>query len=82
MIAISPFVYRLFDIYEPGVCHFIDCEADLSNLSPLVDPSHPACEIVRGDTQWLGSNFLWVYCVYLSCRILTQSIFCFKSVNL
>ena len=51
-------VYRLFDIYEPEVCHFIDHEASLGNLSPLPDPSHPACEIIRGDTQWLKSNFL------------------------
>ena len=58
LIVISPFVYRLFDIYEPGVCHFIDCEASLGNLSPLLDPSHPACEIIREDTQWLRSNFL------------------------
>ena len=55
---ISPFMYRLFDIYKPGVCHFIDREASLGNLSPLLDPSHPACEIIRGDTQWLRSNFL------------------------
>ena len=57
-IVISPFVYRFFDIYKPWVCHFIDCEASLGNLSPLLDPSHPACEIIRGDTQWLRSNFL------------------------
>ena len=58
LIVISPFVYRLFDIYKPGVCHFIDHEASLGNLSPPLDPSHPACEIIRGDTQWLRSNFL------------------------
>ena len=55
---IFPFMYRLFDIYEPGVCHFIDHEASLGNLSPLLDPSHAACEISRGDTQQLRSNFL------------------------
>ena len=48
---IFPFMYRLFDIYEPGVCHFIDHKASLGNLSPLLDPSHAACEIIRGDTQ-------------------------------
>ena len=58
LIIIFLFVYRLFDIYEPGVCHFIDCEASLGNLSPLLDPSHPACEIIRGDTQQVRSNFL------------------------
>ena len=58
LIVISLFVYRLFDIYEPGVCHFIDREASLGNLSPPLDPSHPAYEIIRGDTQWLRSNFL------------------------
>ena len=30
-------VYRLFDIYEPGLHHLIDCEASLGNLSPLPD---------------------------------------------
>ena len=40
--SFSFFVYRLFDIYEPGVCHFIDHEASLSNLSPSLDPSHVA----------------------------------------
>ena len=59
------FIHRLFDIYEPGVCHFIDHEASLGNASPLLDASHPACEVIRGDTQWLRSNFLWVYYVYL-----------------
>ena len=48
---IFPFMYRLFDIYEPGVCHFIDCKAGLGNLLPLLDPSHAACGIIRGDTQ-------------------------------
>ena len=58
LIVIPPFVYRLFDIYEPRLCHFIDCEASLGNLSPPLDPFHPACEIIRGDTQQLRSNFL------------------------
>ena len=56
-MIISSFVYRLFDIYEPGVCHFIDHETSLGNLLPLLDPFHPAYEIIRGDTQWLRSNF-------------------------
>ena len=51
LIAIFPFVYRLFDIYKSGVCHFIDHEASLGNLSPPLDSSHPACEIIRRDAQ-------------------------------
>ena len=51
-------MYRLFDIYEPGMCHFIDHEASLSNASSPLDASHPACEVIRGDTQGLKSNFL------------------------
>ena len=51
-------MYRLFDIYEQGVCHFIDHEASLSNASSPLDASHPACEVIRGDTQCLESNFL------------------------
>ena len=51
LIMIFPFMYRLFDIYEPWGCHFIDHEASLGNLSPLLDPSHAACEIIRGDRQ-------------------------------
>ena len=56
---------RLFDIYEPGMCHFIDHEASLSNALPPLDASHPAYEVIRGDRQCLKSNFLWVYYVYL-----------------
>ena len=51
LTVIFPFIFRLFDIYEPGVCHFIDREASLGNVSPLLDASHPACKIIRGDTQ-------------------------------
>ena len=54
---------------QTRVCHFIGCEASLGNLSPPLDSSHPACEIIRGDTQRLRSNFLWVYYVYFSCQI-------------
>ena len=63
-IAFS-FIYRLFDIYKPGVCHFIDCEASLSNALPPLDAFHPAHEVIRGDIQWLKSNFLLVYYVCL-----------------
>ena len=52
------FVYRLFDIYEPGSCHLIDHEASLGNLSPPPDFFHSACEAIRGDIQRLRSNFL------------------------
>ena len=41
-----------------GVCHFIDHEASLGNVSPLLDAFHPARETIRGDTQQLRSNFL------------------------
>ena len=58
LTVIFPFIYRLFDIYQPGVCHFIDHEASLGNASPPLDASHPACEIIREDTQQLRSNFL------------------------
>ena len=51
-------MYRLFDVYEPGVCHFIDHEANLSNVLPPVDASHPSYEVIRGDRQHLKSNFL------------------------
>ena len=30
---------------------FIDPEASLGNASPLLDASHLACEVIRGDTQ-------------------------------
>ena len=65
------FILRLFDIYEQGICHFIDHEASLGNVSPSLDASHPACEVIRGDTQWLNSNFLWVYyCLFQFIEIL------------
>ena len=51
-------MYRLFDIYEPGICHFIDHEASLSNASFPLHSSHPACEVIRGDTQCLKNNLL------------------------
>ena len=57
-------IYRLFDIYEPGMCHFIDCEANLNNALPSVDAFHPTYEVIRGDRQCLKSNFLWVFYVY------------------
>ena len=51
-------MYRLFDIYKPGICHFIDREASLSNASSPLDTSHQTCEVIRGDTQHLKSNIL------------------------
>ena len=50
-------MYRLFDIYEPGICHFIDREASLSNVSSPLDASHPACEVIRGYTQCPKEQF-------------------------
>ena len=81
------FLYRLFDIYEPGLCHLIDCETSLGNLSPSPDPFHPAYEVIRGDTQWLRSNFLWVYCVYFNYKVLLnliiiKEVLCFLHLNL
>ena len=52
------FLKRLFDILEPGMCHFIDCEADLSRSPPSTDAHHPGYETIRGDRQRLKSNFL------------------------
>ena len=40
------------------MCHFIDCEADLSNALPSVDAFHPTYEVIRWDRQRLKSNFL------------------------
>ena len=51
-------MHRLFDIYKSGICHFIDREASLSNVSSPLDASHPAYEVIRGDIQHLKSNFL------------------------
>ena len=51
-------MYRLFDVYKPGMCHFVDHEAILSNVLPPLDASHPAYEVIRGDRQHLKSNFL------------------------
>ena len=50
--------FRLFDILEPGMCHFIDREADLSRTLPSTDAYHLCYEIIRGDRQRLKSNFL------------------------
>ena len=58
-------MYRLFDIYEPGICHFIDREASLSNASCPLDTPHLAHK-VRRDIQHLKSNFLLVSYVYLN----------------
>ena len=52
------YIFRLFDILEPGMCHFIDREADLSRTLPSIDAFHLCYEIIRGDRQRLKSNFL------------------------
>ena len=51
-------MYRLFDVFEPGMCHFIDDKVNLSNVLPPLDASHPAYEVIREDRQHLKSNFL------------------------
>ena len=59
MLSVIPFcMYRLFDVYEPGMCHFVDREANFSNILPPLDVCHPAYEVIRGDRQCLKSNFL------------------------
>ena len=40
------------------MCHFIDHEANLSNVLPSVDAFHPSHEVIRGDRQHLNSNIL------------------------
>ena len=52
------YIFGLFDILEPGMCHLIDCEADLSRSLPLTDAYHLGYETIRGDRQCLKSNFL------------------------
>ena len=52
------YIFRLFDILEPGMCHFIDREADLSRILPSTDAFHLCYKIIRGDRQCLKSNFL------------------------
>ena len=52
------YFFRLFDILEPGMCHFIDRKADLSRTLPSRDAFHLCYEIIRGDRQRLKSNFL------------------------
>ena len=51
-------MYRLFDVYDPGMCHSVDYKANLSNTLPPLDVAHPAHEVIRGDRQHLKSNFL------------------------
>ena len=57
LFVISFCMYRLFDVYEPGMCHFSDRKANLNNILPPLDVSHPAYEVIRGDRQHLKSNF-------------------------
>ena len=52
------YMFRLFDILEPGMCHFIDHEAGLSRTLPSTDAFHLCYEIIRGDRQRLKSTFL------------------------
>ena len=52
------YIFRLFDILEPGMCHLIDREADLSRSLPSTDTYHLGYETIRGDRQRLKSNFL------------------------
>ena len=63
-IRSSNFVYDLcifldcLTYWKPGMCHFIDREADLSRSLPSADAYHLGYEIIRGDRQRLKSNFL------------------------
>ena len=41
-------MYRLFDVYEPGMCHLIDHKVNLSNVLPPLDASNPAYKVIRG----------------------------------
>ena len=52
------YIFRLFDIFEPGMCHLIDRKADLSRSLSLTDAYHLGYETIRGDRQRLKSNFL------------------------
>ena len=52
------YIFRLFDILEPGMCHLIDHKADLSRTLPSTDAYHLCYETIRGDRQRLKSNFL------------------------
>ena len=58
LYVILLYIFRLFDIYELGMCHFIDCKANLNNALPSMDAFHPTHEVIRGDRQHLKSNFL------------------------
>ena len=60
------YIFRLFDILEPGMCHFIDREADLSRSLPSIDAYHLGYEIIRGDRQRFKEQFL-VSMLCLSC---------------
>ena len=51
-------MFRLFDILEPGMCHFIDRETGLSRTLPSTDAFHLGYEIVRGDRQHLKKQLL------------------------
>ena len=58
VISFIPLFLRLFDVLEPGMCHFIDCKADPSSAMLSIDAFHLSLEVIRGDRQRLKSNFL------------------------
>ena len=61
------------------MCHFIDRKADLSSALPLIDAFHLSLEVIRGDRQYLKSNFLWgVLCLsYLFVKFYPKSYYVF-----
>ena len=58
-------IYRLFDIYEPGMCHFIDHKANLNNALPSVECFFiPTYEVIRGDRHMSKKQlFVSVLCL-------------------
>ena len=67
LISSMMYVYfRLFDILEPGMCHLIDREADLSRSLPSTDAYHLGYETIRGDRQSFKKQLL-VSVLCLSC---------------
>ena len=61
------------------MCHFIDCEANLSNALPSVDAFHSSYEVIRGDRQCLKEQlFVSVLCLsYLLNLNLSYILFSF-----
>ena len=60
------YIFRLFDILEPGMCHLIDRKADSSRSLPSTDAYHLGYETIRGDRQRLKEQLL-VSVLCLSC---------------